>query len=213
MQDQVQKPDGRNGKIKKTGVLLPLPLPPLDYQVDGDINATRGLLVNAPLGGRLRTGAVWGEASGAIDEKKLKPINPLPGRPRLPVALCDFIDWVADYTVFPTGQVLAMALRASDALKAEKPRPAFTKGEKKPEPLTRARARVLKVAGDGLSRSAADLAREAAVSVSVIDGLAAAHALNRVELPELLQVVAVVGEIEGERTREVPADQPGQKHL
>ena len=38
-------------------------------------------------------------------------------------------------------------------------------------------------------------------------------AANRVELPELLQVVAVVGEIEGERTREVPADQPGQKHL
>lgn len=161
-------------------VLLPVPIPALDYLVPV---AQRGMLVSARLSGRTRVGAVWGPASGDVPQNKLKSAENLPGNPILPPALCDFIDWVARYTLAPPGQVLAMALR-TQLLDAEKGRPAYMRGDATPDVLSKARQRVLAVAADGLARTLSDLAYEAGVTPSVIKGLVAAGALLRTELPE-----------------------------
>jgi primosomal protein N' (replication factor Y) len=102
------------------GVLLPLPLAgAYDYKLPPGVNAPRGALVAAPLGNREVLGAVWGAAEGTVGDNRLKVAEPLEGAPALPAKLCDFIDWVADYTLNPPGAILAMALRSRGAFEPE----------------------------------------------------------------------------------------------
>ena len=99
---------------KVVGVLLPLPLAgAYDYKLPPVVDAPRGTLVAAPLGNREVLGAVWGKCEGTVGDNRLKEAVPLDVGPRLPEKLCDFIDWVADYTLYPPGAILAMALRSS----------------------------------------------------------------------------------------------------
>lgn len=174
------------GKKGAASVLLPVPVPALDYLVS---SVQRGALVSVKLSGRVRVGAVWGPASGEVPLNKLKAAEPLPDARCLPVALCDFIDWVARYTLAPPGQVLAMALR-TQLLEVEKGRPAYLRGDKTPEVMSKARQRVLAIADDGLAHTLADLTHEAGVTASVVKGLAAAGALARTELPEFAPLPA-----------------------
>ena len=102
------------------GVLLPLPLAgAYDYKLPAGLNAGRGALVAAPLGNREVLGVVWGAAEGTVGDNRLKLAEPLEGAPNLPPRLCDFIDWVADYTLSPPGAILAMALRSRGAFEPE----------------------------------------------------------------------------------------------
>src|SRR6187397_1637622 len=97
----------------RVGVLLPYRLAgAYDYRAPEGRDLPRGSLVIAPLGPRDVLGVVWNTGDGKVEEKKLRSVRPLEGSPRLPVALCDFIDWVADYTLTAPGMVLAMALRS-----------------------------------------------------------------------------------------------------
>ena len=172
-------------QASRIGVLLPLPLPgPYDYVLPPGADAPRGTLVTAPLGPRQALGCVWGGGEGGVDAKKLKEAVPLEGAPRLPPGLCDFIDWVADYTLTPPGMVLAMALRSRQAFAPEGARTAYVKAGTTPTRLTPPRARVLSVAGDGLARSVTALAEEANASPAVVRGLIAAGGLKDVALPE-----------------------------
>ncbi|MCP5411797.1 MAG: primosomal protein N' [Alphaproteobacteria bacterium] len=167
------------------GVLLPRPLAgAYDYKLPADSNAGRGLLVSAPLGNRELLGVVWGPAEGTVGDNRLKTAEPLAGDPALPPRLCDFIDWVADYTLNPPGAILAMALRSRTAFEPEVPRTAYVKGEVVPARMSEARARVLDVAGDGLARSIPALAEDANVSPAVVRGLIQAGALAPTNLPE-----------------------------
>ena len=85
--------------------MLPLPLAgAYDYKLPAGSNAARGALVAAPLGNRETLGVVWGEAEGTVGDNRLKIAQPLDGAPVLPPALCDFIDWVAAYTLNPAGR-------------------------------------------------------------------------------------------------------------
>src|SRR5579871_6644966 len=94
----------------RAGVLLPRPLAgAYDYKLPSGVNAPRGTLVTAPLGNTEMLGVVWGPAEGAVGDNRLKIAEPLDGGPALPARLCDFIDWVADYTLSPPGAILAMA--------------------------------------------------------------------------------------------------------
>ncbi|HEX4862083.1 MAG TPA: primosomal protein N' [Rhizomicrobium sp.] len=173
------------GPSPRAGVLLPYPLPgPYDYKLPSGVEVARGLLVTAPLGPREALGAVWGEAEGAVGDNRLKYAVPLEGHPVLPADLCDFIDWVADYTLNYPGMVLAMALRSRQAFEPGAPRTAYVRGDETPKRLTPARARVLEIAGDGLARSIPALAEEANVTPAVVRGLIEAGALSAVELPE-----------------------------
>ncbi|MEY4707679.1 MAG: hypothetical protein RJB58_1402 [Pseudomonadota bacterium] len=167
------------------GVLLPLPLAgAYDYKLPPGVNVPRGTLVAAPLGNREVLGAVWGKAEGTIGDNRLKEAVPLDGAPRLPEKLCDFIDWVADYTLNPPGAILAMALRSRGAFEPETKRIAYVRGSITPPRMSAARVRALDVASDGLARSVSGLAEDANVSAAVVRGLVTAGALIPTELPE-----------------------------
>jgi len=167
------------------GVLLPLPLAgAYDYKLPAGSNAARGALVCAPLGNREVLGVVWGAAEGTVGDNRLKVAEPLEGAPALPPKLCDFIDWVADYTLNPPGAILAMALRSRGAFEPEARRIAYVKGGVTPPRMSAARARALDVAADGLARSVTGLAEDANVSSAVVRGLIQAGALVPTELPE-----------------------------
>ncbi len=167
------------------GVLLPLPLAgAYDYKLPPGCSAARGALVSAPLGNREVLGAVWGAAEGAVGDNRLKMAEPLEGSPALPGKLCDFIDWVADYTLNPPGAILAMALRSRGAFEPEARRIAYVRGSVAPPRMSAARTRALEVAGDGLARSVTGLAEDANVTPAVVRGLVQAGALIPTELPE-----------------------------
>src|SRR6185312_13344913 len=167
------------------GVLLPLPLAgAYDYKLPAGSDAARGALVCAPLGNREVLGVVWGAAEGTVGDNRLKIAEPLEGAPSLPPKLCDFIDWVADYTLNPPGAILAMALRSRGAFEPEARRIAYVKGGVTPPRMSAARVRALEVAGDGLARSVSGLAEDANVSAAVVRGLIQAGALVPTELPE-----------------------------
>jgi primosomal protein N' (replication factor Y) (superfamily II helicase) len=182
MSDAAPKPVNLPEDQDAYGVLTPLPLPSLDYLLAAEDAPTRGLAVMVDVGGRKRIGIVWGKPAG-IEARKLKKANALCGRPSLPLDLCDFIDWLAAYTLAPPGLVLAMALRNPEALNPPKPRLAYAIGSAEQKP-TKARARVLAVAADGLARTAVDLAAEAGVGGSVVKGLIQSGGLKTVCLPE-----------------------------
>jgi primosomal protein N' (replication factor Y) (superfamily II helicase) len=167
----------------RVGVLLPLPLKgPYDYRLEAPL--PRGTLVLAPLGPREALGVVWCDSEGAVDDAKLKMAVPLEGHPRLPDALCDFIDWVARYTLNPPGVVLALALRARQAFEPETMRIAYVRGGTTPSRMTAARQRVLGVTEDGLARSVSAIAEDANVTPAVVRGLIDAGALVETDLPE-----------------------------
>jgi primosomal protein N' (replication factor Y) (superfamily II helicase) len=167
------------------GVLLPLPLAgAYDYKLPAGGNAARGALVSAPLGNREVLGVVWGAAEGTVGDNRLKLAEPLEGAPALPGKLCDFIDWVADYTLNPPGAILAMALRSRGAFEPEAKRVAYVRGSVTPPRLSQARLRALEIAADGLARSVSGLAEDANVTPAVVRGLIQVGALIPTELPE-----------------------------
>jgi primosomal protein N' (replication factor Y) len=149
-----------------------------------DQDLPRGSIVTAQLGPRDYLGAVWGAADGAVDQSKLKRAVPLPGSPRLPEGLCDFIDWVARYTLTPPGLVLALALRVPRAFEPEGSRLGYMRCGIAPARVTPSRQRVLDIAADGLARSAAALAEESNTSPAVVRGLIDTGVLAEARLPE-----------------------------
>src|SRR5580698_1224670 len=164
--------------LERAGVLLPLPLAgAYDYKLPRGVNAPRGTVVAAPLGNRETLGVVWGAAEGTVGDNRLKVAEPLEGLPALPAGLCDFIDWVADYTLNPPGAVLAMALRSRGAFEPEAKRVAYVRGSVTPPRLSQARIRALEIAADGLARSVSGLAEDANVTPAVVRGLIQAGAL------------------------------------
>jgi primosomal protein N' (replication factor Y) len=184
MKNAALKPAASN-RPQRAGVLLPLPLAgPYDYFIDQDIEMPRGTLVRAPLGPRETLGVVWCEAEGGVAETRLRQAVPLDGLPRLPEKLCDFIDWVARYTLTLPGNVLALALRSPQAFEPEGTRIGYRRSEATPERMTPGRARALEVAADGLARSVTELAEDSNTSAAVVRGLVAAGALIETELPE-----------------------------
>ena len=169
----------------RAGVLLPVPLRgAYDYKLPKGTNVLRGLLVNAPLGPREQLGVVWGDAEGTVGDNRLKEAVPLAGAPALPEKLCDFVEWVAQYTLAPQGMILAMALRGGRAFEPEALRTAFLRGTQTPTRMTPARRRVLAIAADGLARKVPEIAEQAGVSSAVVRGLIDAGALIATQLPE-----------------------------
>lgn len=167
----------------RAGILLPLRLSSTyDYALDEPL--PRGSIVTAPLGPRQYIGVVWREPDDTVDPSKLKTATSLPGNPRLPETLCDFIDWVARYTLTSPGLVLALALRVPHAFDLENPRTGYVRGSTTPQRLSPARQRVLDRAADGLARSIANLAEEANASPAVVRGLIEIGALAESTLPE-----------------------------
>ncbi len=165
-------------------MLLPLPLrAAYDYRLPAHVDAAPGDFVRVPLGRRDEIGVVWGAAGGGIEIARVKDVRARLDAPPLAEPLRRFIDWVAAYTLAPPGAVLRMAMSVPEALDPPRPRVGYATGRETPKRPTAARARVLAEAADGPPRPAAELARAAGVSPSVVRRLAAAGALVAVELP------------------------------
>ena len=170
--------------LGRVRVLLPLPLGgAYDYRVPHGSGAlTEGAFVRVPLGSRETIGVVWGAAEGGFPAAKLKDVIAPLDCPPLGVELRRLIDWVAAYTLAPPGAVLRMAMSVREALQPAPPRIAYRATGAAPERLTEHRRRALAIAQAGPPRLKTELAREAAVSVSVIDGLVATGALASVQI-------------------------------
>ncbi len=158
-------------------ILFPLPLPePFDYLVPDGISVEPGSYVRAPLGPNERIGVVWEVIEHAPD-RELKSVLEVFPVPPMASAMRQFITFCARYNVAGPGKVLGMALRARGGLRASPMQTAYALTGHRTNRMTLAREKVLDAAQAVGPVSAAELARAAGVSSSVIKGLVAAGSL------------------------------------
>ena len=176
-------------KTKRFRVLLPFGLGrAYDYRVPPGLDIDLGDVVVVPLGPREVYGVAWQEVSDddadAVSEDRLRDILDRLDVPPLQASLRAFIDWVAGYTLAAPGSVLRMAISVRSALAAPTPRRGVIASGAPPARMTPARSRVLAAIDTPHPRTRTELAREAGVSVAVVQGLLTAGSLTEVALPE-----------------------------
>src|SRR6516162_165149 len=167
-------------------VLVPVALDrAYSYRVPAALELAPGDIVTVPLGPRDTTGVVWAENANPNPrlDNRLKDIEERLDFPPLKSELRRFVDWVANYTLAARGMVLRMCLRMGEHLGAERERIGVRLAGPPPERLTPARRRLLALLADDMVRGKTDAAREAGVSVGVIDGLIDEGTLATVVLP------------------------------
>ncbi len=175
------KQDSRPGAVP---VMVPMPAEaPYTYAVPQGMAVGPGSIVRVPLGPRLVAGIVWDGAGGAVDPRKLRPIDHVFDCPPVSEAMRRFVDWIAAYTLSPPGMVARMILRAPEAFDPEPWIAGLKRTALEPDRITAARARVLELAGDGLAWTRSGLAHAAGVSSSVIDGLKAQGVFDDAMIP------------------------------
>jgi primosomal protein N' (replication factor Y) len=150
---------------------------PFDYAIPDGLQIEVGSYVRAPLGKHERTGVVW-EIVDDQTERELKSVASVFPTPPMPAAMRQFIIFCARYNVAGAGQVLAMALRSRGGLAASPTQTVYDLTGHRTNRMTLAREKVLDTAKAIGPASAADLAREADVSSSVIKGLVEAGSLK-----------------------------------
>src|SRR5258708_5174527 len=167
-------------------VLVPVALDrAYSYRVPEELELARGDIVCVPLGAREATAVVWADnpkPNPRLDNR-LKDVEQKLELPPLRPELRSFVDWVANYTVSSRGMVLRMCLRMGEHLGAERERVGLRLAGAAPQRMTTARQRVLALFADGMVRGKSDAAREAGVSVGVIDGLIDEGTVETVVLP------------------------------
>jgi primosomal protein N' (replication factor Y) (superfamily II helicase) len=166
-------------------VLVPVALDhPYSYRAPPELNLKVGDIVAVPLGPRESVGVVWADNVPVKPglHNRLKDVAAVLDYPPLNDELRRFIDWVANYTLSARGMVLRMALRMGD-LGPERERVAVRLAGPAPQRLTPARRRVLSALDDGMLRTKSEAAKDAGVSVGVIDGLVDEGTLEVVALP------------------------------
>jgi primosomal protein N' (replication factor Y) len=167
-------------------VLVPVALDrAYSYTVPDALALAPGDIVSVPLGARDTTAVVWADnpkPNPRLDNR-LKDVEEKLEYPPLRPELRSFVDWVANYTLSSRGMVLRMCLRMGEHLGAERERLGVRLAGPPPQRLSRARARVLELLADGMTRAKGDAARDAGVSASVIDGLIDEGTLQAVVLP------------------------------
>lgn len=173
---------------KRLHVLLPLPLAgAFDYAVPESLAFPDvGRFVRVPFGARVMTGVVWDNGENdSVDDSRLKNILSVYDMPVLTPANRKLIDWVSDYTLFAPGAVLKMAMSIDDVFQGVGETFGFVKGEIPADlKMTAARKKVLDIVTD-TPETAAEIARLAGVSASVVAGLAEAGALSRQKIKPL----------------------------
>src|ERR1700734_3263422 len=167
-------------------VLVPVALDrPYSYRVPEALELAAGDVVSVPLGAREATAVVWADdvkPNPRLDNR-LKDVEEKLDVPPLRPELRSFVDWVANYTVASRGMVLRMCLRMGEHLGPERERTGVKLAGAPPQRMTAARGRVLELLADGMVRGKGEAAREAGVSMGVIDGLIDEGALQTIVLP------------------------------
>jgi len=144
-----------------------------------------GDVVTIPLGAREALGVVWADNPNPNPRlhNRLKDVGEKLDVPPLKPELRQFVDWVSGYTLASRGMVLRMALRMGEHLGPARERVGVRLAGPPPQRMTPARARSLRLLGDGMTHAKGDAAREAGVSAGVIDGLIDEGTLETVVLP------------------------------
>ena len=166
-------------------VLLPLALDhAYSYRAPEELGLAPGDLVVVPLGRRECTGVVWADNAtpDPLLDNRLREVAAKLDMPPLRGELRAFVDWVSAYTLAPRGMVARMALRMGEQAGAARLRTGVRLKGPPPARMTAARQRALTRLADGLARGKSDAAREAGVSIGVIDGLIEEGTLEAVEL-------------------------------
>jgi primosomal protein N' (replication factor Y) (superfamily II helicase) len=155
------------------------------YRVPDGLDLAPGDFVSAPLGARATGGVVWAENTTPNPrfDNRLKDIGERLDLPPLKPELRRFIDWVADYTVSARGMVLRMCLRRGENLGQAREKIGVRLIAPEPKRMTAARARVLRLLADGVTRPKTEAAHEAGVTTGVIDGLVDEGTLEVLALP------------------------------
>jgi primosomal protein N' (replication factor Y) len=102
----------------RVAVLLPLVFAnAFDYRVEGGMELAAGDWVRVPFGRKSLWGVVWGKGSGDVEEAKLRTVEAFAAHlPPMSAPMRSFIEWVAWYTLAPSGMVLKMAIAVPEAL-------------------------------------------------------------------------------------------------
>ena len=157
---------------KTVSVLLPIPTgKPYSYGVPDGMSVAPGDIVQVPLGPRQVPGIVWDSGELAIDRKRLRDIAARFDCPPLSADMREFIEWVAAYTLSPTGMVARMVLRTPGAFDPPAPIAGLRYSGTEPDRITPARSAVLQLARDGQAWTRSGLAHAAGVTASVVNGL------------------------------------------
>jgi primosomal protein N' (replication factor Y) len=167
-------------------VLVPVALDQAySYAVPPEMEVAPGDIVAVPLGPREAIGVVWAENDHPNPrlDNRLKDIADKLDVPPLKAELRQFVDWVSNYTLSARGMVVRMALRMGEHLPPARERVGVRLAGPPPQRMTAARNRVLGVIADGLVRTRGEIAEEAGVTVSVIDGLVDEGTLETLVLP------------------------------
>ncbi len=183
MQASDQKRSSRD--VRRVSVMLPYPFPgPFDYRVPADLDPQPGDVVLVPLNRREEVGVVWDAAADhAVPDRKLKCVAGVIDTPPMAPALRQFVDWVAQYTLSPPGEVMAMALRVV-VHGASAPATGWKRTDPLPEArITDARRRVLDALAEREPRPTSELTRASGVGAGVIRGMAHAGLLVASALP------------------------------
>lgn len=179
--------DKNQSNKKRLQVLLPLPLAgAFDYACPENVSAPPGSFVRVPFGARTMTGVVWDPAEESkIEESKLKDIRSFCAMPALNATNRKLIDWVAGYTLSAPGAVLKMAMSVDDVFQGIGETDGYAAAqETRNIKMTPARKKVLEAVTE-VPKTAAEIARLAGVSPSVVKGLADAGMLRREKIRPL----------------------------
>jgi len=162
------------GSTRFVDVLVPVALnQTYSYRVPAGMALAPGDVVGVPLGAREVLAVVWADNANPDPRlhNRLKDVAEKIDVPPLRGELRSFIDWVSTYTLSARGMVMRMALRMGENLGPERVRLGVRLVGAPPQRLTPARRRLLSVLDDGLLHSKSEAAKEAGVSVGVVDGL------------------------------------------
>jgi primosomal protein N' (replication factor Y) (superfamily II helicase) len=155
-------------------VLVPVALDQnYSYRVPRGMELAAGDVVCVPLGPREVVAVVWAENADPDPRlhNRLKDVSEKLDVPPLKAELRTLVDWVANYTLSARGMVLRMCLRMGEHLGPERVRMGVRLAGKPPQRMTPARRRLVELLSDGLLHGKSDAAKEAGVSVGVVDGL------------------------------------------
>src|ERR1700748_629315 len=170
-------------------VLVPVALnQAYSYRVPRGMELKPGDVVCVPLGPREVVAVVWAENTNPDPRlhNRLKEVGERLDVPPLREELRSLVDWVANYTLSSRGMVLRMTLRMGEHLGPERVRLGVRLVGAVPKRLTPARRRLIDVLSDGLLHGKSEAAKEAGVSVSVIDGLVDEGTLTTEAMPRAL---------------------------
>jgi primosomal protein N' (replication factor Y) len=170
-------------------VLVPVALnQTYSYRVPRGMELKAGDVVGVPLGPREVLAVVWADNANPDPRlhNRLKDVSEKLDVPPLEGELRSLVDWVANYTLSARGMVLRMCLRMGEDLGPERVRMGVRLNGAPPKRLTPARRRLIEVLSDGLLHGKSEAAKEAGVSVGVVDGLVDEGTLVTEAMPRAL---------------------------